>query len=80
MCYPYGLWDQVISLKFKHVVKFTTSVPFPVWAIHKLIHKSVNIDRALFFLVLGLRIFFQNIKVGRGEKIKIKITKIFIFI
>ena len=30
---------------------------------------------ALFFLILGLRIFFQNIKVGGGKKIKIKITK-----
>ena len=31
--------------------------------------------RPYFFLILGLRIFFQNIKVGGGEKIKIKITK-----
>ena len=37
-------------------------------------------DKALFFLILGLRIFFQNIKVGGGKKIKIKITKkIFLF-
>ena len=34
----------------------------------------------LWFLILGLRIFFQNIKVGGGKKIKIKITKkIFLF-
>ena len=33
--------------------------------------------KALFFLILGLRIFFQNIKVGGGKKIKI--TKIFFF-
>ena len=31
-------------------------------------------------LILGLRIFFQNIKVGGGKKIKIKITKNFFFI
>ena len=37
-------------------------------------------DKALFFLILGLRIFFQNIEVGGGKKIKIKITKtIFLF-
>ena len=29
----------------------------------------------IFFLILGLQIFFQNIKVGGGKKIKIKITK-----
>ena len=29
----------------------------------------------VFFLILGLRIFFQNIKVGGGKKIKRKITK-----
>ena len=33
-----------------------------------------------FFLMLGLPIFFQNIKVGGGKKIKIKITKKFFFI
>ena len=27
--------------------------------------------KALFFLILGLQIFFQNIKVGGGKKIKI---------
>ena len=31
--------------------------------------------RPYFFLILGLQIFFQNIKVGGGKKIKIKITK-----
>ena len=31
--------------------------------------------RPYFFLILGLRIFFQNIKVGGGKKIKIKIYK-----
>ena len=36
--------------------------------------------KALFFLILGLRIFFQNIKVGGGKKIKIKITKKIFFI
>ena len=35
-----------------------------------------GVNKALFFLILGLRIFFQNIKVGGGKKIKIKITKI----
>ena len=34
----------------------------------------------LIFLILGLQIFFQNIKVGGGKKIKIKITEIFFFI
>ena len=34
--------------------------------------------KALFFLILGLRIFFQNIKVGGGKKIKIT-KKIFLF-
>ena len=33
--------------------------------------------RPYFFLILGLRIFFQNIKVGGGKKIKIKIIKKF---
>ena len=33
--------------------------------------------KALFFLILGLRIFFQNVKVGGGKKIKVKnFTKI----
>ena len=36
--------------------------------------------KALFFLILGLRIFFQDIKVGGGKKIKIKITKKIFFI
>ena len=31
----------------------------------------------LIFLTLGLRIFFQNIKVRGGKKLKIKITKNF---
>ena len=31
--------------------------------------------KALVFIILGLQIFFQNIKVGGGKKIKIKITK-----
>ena len=31
----------------------------------------VSHPKALFFLILGLRIFFQNIKVGGGKKIKI---------
>ena len=35
-------------------------------------------SKALFFFILGLRIFFsQNIKVGGGKKIKIKITNNF---
>ena len=33
--------------------------------------------KALIFLILGLQIFFQNIKVGGGKKIKIKITRTF---
>ena len=33
-----------------------------------------------YFLILGLRIFFQNIKVGGGKKIKIKITKKFLLL
>ena len=36
-----------------------------------------NEHKALSFLILGLQIFFQNIKVGGGKKIKIKITKNF---
>ena len=39
-----------------------------------------NLNKAIFFLILGLRIFFQNIKVGGGKKIKIKITKKIFFI
>ena len=39
-----------------------------------LCRKNICFDKALFFLILGLRIFFQNIKVGGGKKIKIKIT------
>ena len=35
--------------------------------------------RPYFFLILGLQIFFQNIKVRGGKKIKIKITKKIIF-
>ena len=31
-------------------------------------------------LILGLQIFFLNIKVGGGKKIKIKITNFFFFI
>ena len=38
------------------------------------------VQKALFFLIHGLRIFFQNIKVGGGKKIKIRITTIFFFI
>ena len=34
-----------------------------------------HVTKALFFLILCLQIFFQNIKVGGGKKIKIKITK-----
>ena len=38
------------------------------------------VPKALFFIILGLQIFFQNIKVGGGKKIKIKIVKqIFLF-
>ena len=39
-----------------------------------------NGNKALFFLILGLRIFLKNIKVGGGKKIKIKITKNIFFI
>ena len=38
------------------------------------------VNKALFFKILGLQIFLQNIKVGGGKKIKIKITKNFFFI
>ena len=38
---------------------------------------TCDILKALFFLILGLRSFFQNIKVGGGKKIKIKINKFF---
>ena len=41
--------------------------------------KPVGQAKALFFLILGLRIFFQNIKVEGGKKIKIKITEIIFF-
>ena len=41
--------------------------------------QSNGICKALFLLILGLRIFFQNIKVGGGKKIKIKNTKKFFF-
>ena len=36
--------------------------------------------QALFFLILGLQIFFQDLKVGGGKKVKIKITKKIFFI
>ena len=36
-----------------------------------------TVTKALFFLILGLRIFFQNIKVGGGKKTKIKLLKKF---
>ena len=39
--------------------------------------KLCMLGKALFSLILGIRIFFQNIKVGGGKKIKIKITKKF---
>ena len=45
-----------------------------------MINILLNILQALFFLILGLQIFFQNIKVGGGKKIKIKITKKIFFI
>ena len=38
---------------------------------------SVFEGKALFFLILGLQFFFQNMKVGGGKQIKIKITKKF---
>ena len=38
-----------------------------------ILHRHVFVG--LTFLILGLWIFFQNIKVGGGKKIKIKITK-----
>ena len=41
-------------------------------------HRTVPLG--LIFLILGLQIFFQNIKVGGGKKIKIKITKKIVFI
>ena len=37
--------------------------------------QSTADPKALSFLILGLRIFFQNIKVRGGKKIKLKITK-----
>ena len=55
--------------------------------IHKMVecgtylhYKRKQKSKALFFLILGLRIFFQNIEVGGGKKIKIKITKKIFFI
>ena len=41
--------------------------------------KTCLLGLGLIFLILGLQIFFQNIKVGGGKKIKIKITKEFFF-
>ena len=41
--------------------------------------RQVNPSLGLIFLILGLQIFFLNIKVGGGKKIKI-ITKKFFFI
>ena len=41
---------------------------------------TVRLHKALFFFKLGLRIFFQNIKVGGGKKIKIKITIFFFYL
>ena len=37
-------------------------------------------NKALFFLILGLQIFFQNIKVGGGKKNKNKISENIFFI
>ena len=42
-------------------------------------HLLLMSHKAIFFLILGLRISFQNIKVGGGKKIKIKITKNFFY-
>ena len=39
------------------------------------VYPKFRASRPYFFLILGLRIFFQNMKVGGGKKIKIKITK-----
>ena len=58
---------------------------YPVVSLKILEHFEIHTDYLstvgpYFFLILGLRIFFQNIKVGGGEKIKIKITKKIFFI
>ena len=37
-----------------------------------------SIAKALFFLILGLWIFFQNIKVGGGKKYKITKKNFFV--
>ena len=59
---------------------FFLSGCFEVLSIIYLHTDNINAFKALFFLILGLQIFFQNIKVGGGKKIKIKIAKnIFIF-
>ena len=42
-------------------------------------HDHTGTHKALFFLILGLQIFFQNVKVGGGEKKKKLLKKIFLF-
>ena len=45
----------------------------------KAVHFNLEWNQALFFSILGLRIFFfQNIKVGGGKKIKITKKNVFI--
>ena len=43
--------------------------------INQATYNDVVLLGLIFFIILGLRIFFQNIKVGGGKKIKMKITK-----
>ena len=48
-----------------------------VCLIYQTVTASWSLPKAKFFLILGLRIFFQNIRVGGGKKIKIKLLKKF---
>ena len=65
--------------RFKHINNCTRSILEQTGHIKEKVNMFLQ-HKALFFLILGLRIFFQNIKVAGGKKIKIKITKIFFFI
>ena len=60
---------KVISLPYIFQVLYVLCFTRPRYQV------SVYRTNGPLVLILGLQIFFQNIKVGEGKKIKIKITK-----
>ena len=61
-------------------LSFSLSKNFHVYCCENCILYGHVFVRPYIFSILGLQIFFQNIKVERGKKIKIKIAKKFFFI